>query len=365
MLATIALTPLSGWLRNFALAFAGGLSGLLGAGVALLVFVGLMAALWELASLPAAIYLARRVDGAYGSPALSVEEIAAEQLQAALVVLPAALAAGVAVVSAVHLAGTWWWILAGPMLALLLAFALKLAPWLFARLGRVRPLDRPSLSSRLATLAARAHVPVVGIDEWVVDESSPATALVTGVGPSKRILLSSEIARRWHEDEVVVVVAHELAHHVYHDLWRTFAVHVALLWVSLLIANVAVTTLTPGGVGDLAALPLVALVVFGIWILATPLRHAQSRRHERRADRFALAMTGRVDAFGAAVMRLGSRHLVEERPSALTRWLYHSHPSVAERLALAESFQKTRPRASHPSSSSNASGGSKAIWDPR
>jgi STE24 endopeptidase len=239
------------------------------------------------------------------------------------------------------------------MLALLLALALRLAPFLFARLGRVRPLDRPSLTTRLSTLAARARVPVAGIDEWVVDESSPATALVTGVGPNRRILLSSEIARRWTDDEVVVVVAHELAHHVYRDLWRTFAVDVAVLWASLLAAQLVVTRLMVGGAGDLAALPLVALVTCGIWILATPIRHAQSRRHERRADTFALAMTGGIEAFGAAVTRLGARHLAEEHPSPMTRWLYHSHPAVAERLALADAFQKVRQAVEGPQAANN------------
>ena len=103
-------------------------------------------------------------------------------------------AASGAVLVAVQLAGAWGWVVAGPILALLLALALRLAPFLFARLGRVRPLDRPSLTARLSTLAARARIPVVGIDEWVVDESSPATALVTGVGPTRRILFARQCA---------------------------------------------------------------------------------------------------------------------------------------------------------------------------
>jgi STE24 endopeptidase len=340
MLAVIALTPVSRWLRDFAVTFAGGLTGLTAASVALVLFVVLVVVLWELASLPVTIYLARRVDPPYGPSIPSVEALLAEQAQATVVALPAALAASAVVLLAVQIAGTWWWVLAGPMLALLLAIAMRLAPWLFARLGRVRPLDRPSLTARLSTLAVRARVSVVGIDEWVVDESSPATAFVTGVGRSRRVLLCSDIARRWSDDEIVVVVAHELAHHVYRDLWRTFAVHVAVLWGSLFAAELVVARVTAYGAGDLAALPLVALVTCGIWVLATPLRHAQSRRHERRADRFALAMTGGIDAFGSAVTRLGARHLAEERPSLITKWLYHSHPSVDERLALAEAFRR-------------------------
>lgn len=343
MLAIVALTPVARWLRDLAWASVGGPKGVAAGAFALALFVTFVVLLWELANLPAAIYLARRVDSAYSqSSAPSVEEVLAEQAQAALVALPAALAGSAAVLLAVWLAGAWWWAVAGPLIALLLAAALQIAPSVFARLGRLRRLDRPALAARLSALAVRAGVPVVGIDEWVVDDGSAATALVTGVGPTRRILLSSDIARRWADDEVAVVVAHELAHHVYSDLWRTFALHVAVLWASLFAAHLVVTRLSPGaseGIGDFAALPLVALVTFAIWMLAAPLRHAQSRRHERRADRFALAMTGSVDAFGAAVTRLGARRLAEERPSALTRWLYHSHPSVAERLALAESFR--------------------------
>jgi STE24 endopeptidase len=286
------------------------------------------------------------VDPAYVQGVPRVEEVLAEQAQAAAVVLPAAFAASAAVLAAASVAGRWWWVVAGPLLALLLAGALRLAPLLFAVLGRVRPFGRADLASRLSALAARAQVPVVGIDEWVVDESAAATALVTGVGPNRRILVSSEIARRWSDDEVAVVVAHELAHHAYHDLWRTFALHVALLWASLLAAELVLERLSGvlglGGPEDLAALPLAALVTSGIWIVATPLRNAQSRGQERRADTFALVMTDGAEAFGSAVTRLGARHLAEERPSALTRWMYHSHPSVAERLALADAFRSVR-----------------------
>ncbi len=88
-------------------------------------------------------------------------------------------------------------------------------------------------------------------------------------------------------------------------------------------------------VGELEALPVLALLAGGVWMTVTPIRHALSRAQERRADAFALALTGSTDAFTSAVRRLSARHLAEERPSTLTRWLHHRHPSVAERLALA------------------------------
>ncbi len=65
-----------------------------------------------------------------------------------------------------------------------------------------------------------------------------------------------------------------------------------------------------------------------------------SRWQERRADAFALELTGGAAEFRAALRRLAARHLVEERPSRLTRWLYHRHPTVAERLRFADQFER-------------------------
>jgi STE24 endopeptidase len=80
-----------------------------------------------------------------------------------------------------------------------------------------------------------------------------------------------------------------------------------------------------------------------VWLLFAPVRFAQARRQERRADVFALAMTDGAEAFSSAIRRLGARHLAEERPSRVTRWLSHRHPTVAERLALADAYRRLRP----------------------
>jgi STE24 endopeptidase len=209
-------------------------------------------------------------------------------------------------------------------------------------LGDTRPINRRALMSALREIARRSDVPVSDILEWRAGEAGRATALVTGVGRSRRVLVASEILSDWSEDEVAVVVAHELAHHVYRDLWRSLALDSALLSVAFWTAAQAVVLgadrLGLTGPADLAALPLMALVAGAVWLAATPARLAQSRAHERRADRFALRLTREAEAFGAAVRRLSARHLAEEQPSRLTRWFFHRHPPVSERLAMAERF---------------------------
>ena len=340
LLALLASTPASRGLAEWARGAARGLGPPIGGAVALAAFVGCAVLLCEVVALPAVLYLGLVVDRRFARADARVEGVVASHLQATVVGLIGALAAAAAITGAARVAGAWWWLLAGASLSVAWALALRAAPAVLTLAGGAHPIARPALRDRLAGLAERARVPVASIDEWRAAESAGATAFVTGVGRSRRVFVSSELTRDWSDEEVAVVVAHELAHHAHHDLWRSLALDAAVLSASLWAAGLVLawraTALGLRGPGDLAALPLIALVAGTVWLAATPLRHAQSRRQERRADQFALALTGGADAFSAAIRRLGSRYMAEERPSRLTRWLYYRHPSVAERLALTQ-----------------------------
>ena len=346
MLAVVALTPLSRLLVSLSERFAYGLPSPFFASVAVALFVVLVVALWELAALPSTVYLARRIDARYGTghSAPSVEDAIAAQAHAALVALPVALVGGAIWLVSVRVAGGAWWVIAGALAAAAIGAGLRAGPALLALVADARPLANPTLADRLRELARRARVPVTSIEEWRVGDDAAPSALVAGLGRSRRVLIATPLLRDWSEDEVAVVVAHELAHHANGDLGRSAIVDAVIVVGALGVAHLAVVAASPwidaSGPGDLAAVPLIALVSGAIWIALTPLRHALSRRDERRADTYALALTGAADAFAAAIRRLGDRHLAEEHPSALTRLLYYRHPTVAERLALAEAFKR-------------------------
>lgn len=231
--------------------------------------------------------------------------------------------------------GRWWWLAAGAIVAAVLIVVLHVAPVLLARLSHARPVARPALVERLGALSRQINVPIESIDQLPPGAAATTTALVAGAGSGRRVFIASDLVQDWTDDEIAVVVAHEFAHHAHHDLWRTLALDTTVLsagfWAADVLARAA-----PGG---LAALPFIALVVGMVWVLSTPLRNAVSRHQERRADAFALRMTGGVDAFKTALRRLASTHLAEERPTTFTRWLHHRHPTVAERLATAEKYK--------------------------
>ncbi len=343
-LVAVALSPASLWLQRWAESLTGPLPAPVAPVAALAIFTGVVVLLFELAALPALIYKAVCVDGAYGLASTSAVGALAAELPAAALALPlAAFVAALVRLSAVASA-QWWWLCAGLGLSTGLVAAIGAGPLLLARLGAVRPLARTGLAAALAPVIAAARVPVFGVYEWGVGRRAHASALVAGVGRGRRVLVSSDLVRTWSDEEIAVVVAHELAHHAHHDVWRAVALNASIVCVGLWAADRVLLVMDRatglGAAGDLSALPLIAVVCGGVWLVSTPLRHAQSRRHELRADRFALACTGAADAFGAAVRRLSAERLSEERPSTMTRWLFHRHPPVAERLGVAEAYRR-------------------------
>jgi STE24 endopeptidase len=341
VVAVLALTPAGPALVSRIETISPGQSPLAHASWSLAIWVAVILLLVEAAALPAALYVGLSVDARRGVPRPPVAELLGIQARLGLTLLPAAIFAGLVVEATMRVAGGWWWMPASLLLTAGLAGALHGMPAIVAAFARSRPLGSPELGRRLSALSVRAGVPIARIEEIPVDENDDATAFVCGLGRSRRVFVASTLVRDWTPDEVGVVVAHEIGHLVRRDLWRTLALDGALLTLALLAAQAVLAFGLPASrlPGTLEALPLVALVGGAVWLATAPIRHAQSRHHERRADLFALGVTGQADAFAAVIRRLGARHLSEDRPSRLTRWLSHRHPSVAERLALAEGYR--------------------------
>lgn len=235
-----------------------------------------------------------------------------------------------------------WWVVSAVVFAAAMIGLARLAPVLLLPLFyKFRPLDRPPLVERLMALAARARTDVVGVFEWVLSgHTRKANAALAGLGQTRRILLSDTLLSDYSDDEIEVVLAHELAHHVHRDLWRGLAVQALVLvggfFFADLVLNAAAGPLGYRGIADPAALPLLMLAG-GAWSLAVlPVLNGLSRAQERAADRYAIETTRNPDAFVSAMKRLSQQNMAEERPSPLVRWLFYSHPPIRERIEAAK-----------------------------
>lgn len=236
----------------------------------------------------------------------------------------------------------WGWLGVGLALALLTAAAAHVAPLALPWLYPLRPLERRALRRRLEALVQRAGAPALGIHEWRLGSEPPRpNAALVGIGSTRRVLLTDALLADYSDDEIEVVVAHELGHHVHRDVWKTMAYETVAAVLACGAAQAALHWAGPAvgltaGVADVAGLPLAVLAGGGALLLLAPLTNLLSRSLERRADRYALDLTGKPEALASSLRRLASQSLAEERPSRVTAWLSYSHPPWSDRLQAAQ-----------------------------
>jgi STE24 endopeptidase len=309
-------------------------------------YVVLLAVLHEVVTLPFAFYRGHLLERRYGLTAQAAAGWLGDHLKTGLIGLLFALAACELIYAALRDFPVWWWAITAAVLGLVMAVLAKLAPVvLLPMFYRFTPLEREALHDRLVALARRAGATVVRAYEWKLsDRTHKANAALTGLGGTRRILLSDTLLAEYSDDEIEVILAHELAHHVHRDIWTGMVYETALLAAGLYAAHWTLTLLAPkaGLIApwDVAGLPMLALAAGGISLLLLPLANALSRAHEYRADRFALDVTANPAAFISAMQRLGAQNLAEDAPSRLVEILFHTHPPMSRRIAVARAWTR-------------------------
>lgn len=244
----------------------------------------------------------------------------------------------------------WWWLAAGLSFAGLTLVLARLAPTLsLSRRRHLRPLPPSPLRRRLESLIRRAGLSRMDIHEWRTEGDAPRpNAILAGLGPARRVLLSDALLADYSDDEIEVVLAHELAHCVHRDLWKAMACEAAAVTLACGAVWWLLPRLAPAlglsGAADAAGLPAAVLIGGAVLLLLRPAAHLVSRRCERQADRFAVEITGNPGALASGLRRLAEQTLAEERPSAVVEWLFHSHPPLAARLAAVREYVDTAPR---------------------
>lgn len=239
-----------------------------------------------------------------------------------------------------------WWLVTGVLYLVFVVGLAHLGPVLLLPLFfKLTPLGPSELTERLEELARRAGMHVEGV--YCLNLSSKTTAAnaaLTGLGSTRRIILGDTLLDRYTPAEIEVVFAHELGHHVHRDVPRMILGQSAVTLIALFVANLAlmlgVRVFGYDGIGDVATMPFLALVIGGAGTITTPLLNWESRRMERAADCYALQETHEPEAFVSTMIRLANQNLAVYRPPRWVEILFYDHPSIAERVELGETYAR-------------------------
>ena len=240
----------------------------------------------------------------------------------------------------------WWLWAAGGMLVFSVLLA-NLAPILIMPLfNKYVPLgdEHQDLADRLLALAKRANTKVRGVFKFDMSrQTKAANAALTGIGNTRRIVLGDTLINEFSTDEIEVVLAHELGHHVNRDIPLFMVVGAVSTTVSLYLASIALNWSIGyfgfASVADVAAFPALGIILGVYGLVTMPFDNALSRWRERKADRYALQATGKKEAFSSAFTRLANQNLGEIDPEKWVVFLFHSHPPLGERIAMAENWK--------------------------
>jgi STE24 endopeptidase len=241
--------------------------------------------------------------------------------------------------------GDWWWIGAGLFFLVFGVVMSALFPVLILPLFyKLQPLENEPLREKLTVLAQRVGAKVLGVYRMGMSEKTKkANAAFAGLGSTKRIILGDTLLDKFAEDEIEVVMAHEMAHYQHGDITKMIAWGAVTTFVGLKVADLGLhwgmARLGYEYVWDIAAFPLLALCLFVFGLLAMPLNNAFSRSREWKADATALELTANRDAFIRAMRKLAEQNLADLSPHPVVEFLLHDHPSLARRIAWAEQWQ--------------------------
>jgi STE24 endopeptidase len=235
--------------------------------------------------------------------------------------------------------GRGWW---APGAAAVAAFAV-----VFTFLGPIvldpvfnkfTPLPAGATRDDVLALARKAGVDVGQVYE--VDASrrtTAANAYVNGIGHTKRVVLYDTLLKDFTPAETRLVIAHELGHVHFRD------VPYGLLWLAL-VAPFA--TLAVARVGErlqrqgATPVPAVVLSLALLTPAVTVISNQLSRAIERRADDFALRMTGEPEAMVAFERRITLQNVGDPAPPAWKQALLGTHPDTMERIGQALAYEE-------------------------
>lgn len=237
----------------------------------------------------------------------------------------------------------WWLPAAAGSVAAGAAFGAAVPVLLAPLFNDFEPLPEGQTRSDVLELAQASSVEVGEV--YRVDASRRTTgvnAYVTGLGPTKRVVLYDTLLARYGRREVRIVVAHELSHVRHRDVIRAVAFSaIVALPAGWAVQNLS-WVLSPHR-GTSEALPAMGLASVLVSAPVSLVAGRLSRAIERRADAESLELSDDPESFIGFHRAIALQNVTDVNPPRWVRLLLASHPPTLERIGTAVTFRDRRP----------------------
>ncbi|WP_232713362.1 M48 family metallopeptidase [Bacillus xiapuensis] len=241
-----------------------------------------------------------------------------------------------------------WWLAAWGLFVPYTVFMMYVQPVIIDPIyNDFYPLKDKELEEEILSLAEKADIPSSHVFEVnMSDKTRALNAYVTGIGSNARIVLWDTMLSKLSKDEILFVMAHEMAHYVKKHIYVGMIFYLLLAFFGFWLTAV-LTERFIGKYGrelkmtkrsQLRTLPLLLMFISLIGFASSPLSNMVSRFEEKQSDAYAIEMTGDKEAAISAFQKLAKEGLSEVKPPLLVKIFRYSHPSMAERLYTIETY---------------------------
>jgi STE24 endopeptidase len=236
-----------------------------------------------------------------------------------------------------------WWIWGSVVTVLFQMLGALIAPvYIFPLFNTYTKLADPRVTAPILSMARANGIPASEVYEVNASrQSTRVSANVSGFLGTERITLNDNLLRRGSLPEIKAVMGHEMGHYVLNHVYKgiLFFGVVVVMGFALLRWSVGRVLGRWGaawglrGVDDVAALPLLGLLVTIYGFLLTPIMNSYVRTQEYEADIFGLNAAREPDGAATIALKLGEYRKLD--PGTLEELLFFDHPSGRTRIMAA------------------------------
>ena len=238
----------------------------------------------------------------------------------------------------------YWWVFGGCGLFLFQLFVAIIFPVLiFPLFFKQKPIEDKDFEKQVYALFDETGIKIRGVYSFDLSrKTKKENALIAGLWKTRRILLADTLLKKRNKEEILVVLAHEIGHHVNRDVLKHMLLDVFTSFIIFYVIH-RIMILFPGFPESFSStLSLFPLFILFMSLLSFPIRiivNAYSRMHEKNADQFAITLTRNPEAFISVMAGLANTNLAVAYPKKLKVLLAYSHPPIGKRIEFAQGIQ--------------------------
>jgi STE24 endopeptidase len=228
-----------------------------------------------------------------------------------------------------------WWIIGFVFSFIVILLINLLLPYFMSIFNKFTPLEDEELKNDIENIMDKVGFKANGI--FVMDASKRdkrLNAFFGGFGKSKRVVLFDTLIEKLSPKEILAVLGHELGHFKHKDLIKNIAMMgIMMFGLFAIIGNLPDSLFEelkiPKNGGNILVLAFIISEVY--FYILNPIINMISRHNEFQADKMGAELGSKED-LKSALIKLVNENKSFPKSSKLYSIMYHSHPSILERL---------------------------------